>query len=195
MRTHSRYPLRPPLTLACFDALSYRFPSPPFLSHLSHSRPSPYRYKVPTLDTSAHVPSLLPVGSICVISDKPRASGDDFTSADRDFLHMCSDMIAREFHLGYQEKRRELETTQNTFLGRFLEKVLVRPLDDKAEGVEKASQSAAAPSTTAVRDEQLSKEEQKAQEEVSVVASSIQLAATQFLALTGATSAAILDLR
>lgn len=124
------------------------------------------------------MPSTLPVGSICVIGDKPQAL-EDFSSSDRNFLLDCADMIAREFDLGREQQRRSTELQQSTFLGTLLEDTLVRPLDAPVTPV--------APSTTAVRNADGNS--------ATSLTASLQLAAHRFPQLTGAHSAAILDLR
>ncbi|ORY76868.1 hypothetical protein BCR35DRAFT_353249 [Leucosporidium creatinivorum] len=151
---------------------------------------------LPTISDSSGTPSTLPVGSICVLSDKPRASGSDFTAQDRQFLHDCSDMVAREFYLGYEATSRELEKAQSTFLGAFVETVLVSKLDSKAKEDVKKPASPVAPSTSAVQDEHATHDElHAAQVKASVLGSSFELAAQQLLELTSAKSAGVLDLR
>lgn len=151
---------------------------------------------LPTVSESPDTPSSLPVGSICVIGDKPRASGDDFTAQDRQFLHDCSDMVAREFFLGYEAKCRDEERAQSTFLGAFVETVLVSKLEIKAEKDVRTPPSPVAPSTSAVRDEHSTHDElHAAQVKASVLGPSFELAAKQLVNLTSATSAGVLDLR
>lgn len=151
---------------------------------------------LPTNSEFPDTPSTLPVGSICVVSDKPRPSGDDFTAQDRQFLHDCSDMVAREFHLGYEAQCREEEKEQSTFLGAFLETVLVSKLDTTVEKDARVPASPAAPSTSAVRDDHSTAEElHAARVKVSVLGSSFEVAAKELVNLTSATSAAVLDLR
>lgn len=64
-------------------------------------------------------PSTLPVGSICVIDNRPRQA-ENFGAADRAILKDMADLIARELQLGYERTRRELEAKQTAFVGEFL---------------------------------------------------------------------------
>ncbi|GAA5941688.1 hybrid sensor histidine kinase/response regulator [Sporobolomyces koalae] len=74
------------------------------------------------------LPSTLASGALCLM-DPERTMGDpsDFSAEDRVVLTDLAEMIAREFKLGFEQRRREEEMKQSTFLGEFLQQALVQP--------------------------------------------------------------------
>ena len=68
---------------------------------------------------------LTPATRLSIIDDKPRRSADDFTAADRRLLHDLADMIASEFQLGFEARRRRTESDQADYLAHFLSSALV----------------------------------------------------------------------
>ncbi|GAA5928816.1 hypothetical protein JCM1841_003579 [Sporobolomyces salmonicolor] len=75
---------------------------------------------------SRGLPSTLASGALCLIDNVPRAP-EDFTEDDRAVLSDLAEMIAREFQLGFEQRRREQESAQSEFLGSFLHQALVLP--------------------------------------------------------------------
>ncbi|GAA5903808.1 hypothetical protein JCM5296_003931 [Sporobolomyces johnsonii] len=75
---------------------------------------------------SRGLPPTLASGALCLIDNVPRAP-EDFTEDDRAVLSDLAEMIAREFQLGFEQRRREQETAQSEFLGTFLHQALVLP--------------------------------------------------------------------
>ncbi|KAK4046701.1 hypothetical protein OIV83_005904 [Microbotryomycetes sp. JL201] len=128
---------------------------------------------------SPDVPDTLPVGSICVLGDKAQ-SPESFNSDDRLFLIDCAEMCAREFALGREQRRRLIEQKQSDFLSQLVQDVLVTPLSTQISHV--------APSTEAVKDDHLMRSN-------SLLNSSFSSTTGRLMDLTGAQSAAILDLR
>lgn len=125
--------------------------------------------------TSGPVPETLPVGSICVIDNRPRAPGA-FDASDKATLHDFADMIAREFELGFEQRRRITESEQTDFLAKFLDTTLVQaPIV--------VEPTKAAPTTEALRGRH------------GQVPQSFHPATEELRRLCGAHSAALLDLR
>lgn len=75
---------------------------------------------------SRELPDTLASGAVCLIDPAPR-SPDTFTSEDRQALTAFADMISLEFQRGYEQRRREQETQQSDFIGKFLRQALVLP--------------------------------------------------------------------
>ncbi|KAI5475998.1 hypothetical protein MNV49_000511 [Pseudohyphozyma bogoriensis] len=102
------------------------------------------------------MPPTLPVGSVCLIDDKPR-KGKDFSAADRKLLHSLADMVAREFQLGFEQLRRTTESRQTEYLSSFLTSALVFPDSGRASVASpKPQPSQRAPVTSATEAEDLS---------------------------------------
>ncbi|KDE06838.1 hypothetical protein MVLG_02874 [Microbotryum lychnidis-dioicae p1A1 Lamole] len=138
---------------------------------------------LPTTSDSPDAPRTIPVGSICVLSDKPRAA-NDFSEDDQQVLKDLSSLVAEQFTLGYEQLRRDRERQQTEFLGTFLETTLVQPLNS-SERLRAADASSSAPVTVA------SLPSAAAQ----TLGRSFQMAAHEMRGLTGATCTAIVDLR
>ncbi|KAK4048169.1 hypothetical protein OIO90_005933 [Microbotryomycetes sp. JL221] len=130
-------------------------------------------------NSSVDVPETMPVGSICVLSDKVQSDGF-FTSEDRLFLIDCAEMCAREFDLGREHQKRVIEQRQSDYLGQLVQDVLVAPLSSQISHV--------APSTAAVQEDLSTRS-------TSALNGSFDQSIEQFLRLTGADAAAVLDLR
>ncbi|KAI5476549.1 sensor histidine kinase/response regulator [Pseudohyphozyma bogoriensis] len=72
-----------------------------------------------------------PVGNVCVIHSEPK-SDDFFTEDDVAMLREFSDMVGREFQLGYEKRRSRIASRQADFLGGFLTSSLVGPAPEDA---------------------------------------------------------------
>ncbi|GAA5904799.1 hybrid sensor histidine kinase/response regulator [Sporobolomyces salmoneus] len=85
---------------------------------------------LPVGDTASRrgLPSTLASGALCLM-DGTRTLRDpsEFTTEDRAVLSDLAEMIAREFQLGFEERRRKEEQKQSDFLGEFLRGALVQP--------------------------------------------------------------------
>ncbi|GAA5870966.1 hypothetical protein JCM3774_003491 [Rhodotorula dairenensis] len=72
------------------------------------------------------LPATLASGAVCLIDPVPRAP-ETFSTEDRQVLTDFADMISLEFQRGYEQRRREEESQQSDFIGRFLRQALVLP--------------------------------------------------------------------
>ncbi|KAM0745676.1 hypothetical protein T439DRAFT_330489 [Meredithblackwellia eburnea MCA 4105] len=142
-------------------------------------------HSTPPTATQLALPPTLPVGSICIIDDKPRASAKAFSEADRRLLHDLADAVAREFQLGFEQIRRNTESRQVEFLGEFLSTSLVSPSPHEATTPPHSPRTKRAPTTSALETDDLSHPRYH----------SFSGTARQLRQLTDASSAVILDLR
>ncbi|BGP24117.1 sensor histidine kinase/response regulator [Rhodotorula toruloides] len=72
------------------------------------------------------LPPTLASGALCLIDPTPRAA-ETFSAEERQVLTDFAEMISREFQLGFEQRRREVEAEQTLFIGRFLREALVLP--------------------------------------------------------------------
>lgn len=136
-----------------------------------------------TGDAKEGKPSTVPVGSFCVIDNRPRKL-DSFTESDKTVLHDLADMVAREFQLGFEQDRREIEKKQTEFLKNFMNSLLISPNDPTLTPQQSSDNSA--PATTAIRN----------QPETCTSFFALHKEAAEHLSsLTGSQAAAIFDLR
>ncbi|GAA6060415.1 hypothetical protein JCM10212_002183 [Sporobolomyces blumeae] len=74
------------------------------------------------------LPETLASGALCLMDPtKQLKNPSDFSDEDRAVLTDLAEMIAREFQLGFEQRRREAEAKQSEFLGSFLQQALVLP--------------------------------------------------------------------
>ncbi|GAA5991943.1 hypothetical protein JCM10908_002281 [Rhodotorula pacifica] len=116
------------------------------------------------------LPATLASGAVCLIDPIPRAP-ESFSAEDRQVLTGFADMISLEFQRGYEQRRREQESQQSDFIGRFLRQALVLPAQPYEARVARGADDAEGESAV------------------------VMTAARQIRRLTHAGSAAILDLR
>ncbi|GAA6032936.1 hypothetical protein JCM8097_000055 [Rhodosporidiobolus ruineniae] len=139
------------------------------------------------------LPATLPVGAICLIDDKPREAGAALSEGDKRYLNDLAAMVGREFQHGLDQRRRELELQRTAFIGSFLDSTLVYSQPSSA------SSASADPLTASnLRQTANSRRPSAATSPRPPAPSPTRdfSAATQQLAeLTGASAAAIFDLR
>ncbi len=70
------------------------------------------------------LPATLPVGSICLVDSTPRGDSG-FTAEDRQVLINLAAMVAHEFQLGRESQRRATEAAQSQFLAAFVSNALI----------------------------------------------------------------------
>ncbi|GAA6018479.1 hypothetical protein JCM11491_007012 [Sporobolomyces phaffii] len=74
------------------------------------------------------LPATLASGALCLMDNtRKRRDASEFSEEDRAVLSDLAEMIAREFQLGFEQRRREEESKQSEFLGAFLQQALVQP--------------------------------------------------------------------
>lgn len=161
---------------------------------------------VPPAEREKGLPPTLASGALCLIDQTPRAA-EAFSSEEREVLTDFAEMISREFQLGFEQRRREVEAEQTAFIGRFLREALVLPCQPQSlvtsqhssgsdsSPTPRQSQSWPSPSSgtgTAPSPPATSAESSSFE---SPTESLFAVAARQLCALTHASSAAILDLR
>ncbi|GAA6057133.1 hypothetical protein NBRC10513_004371 [Rhodotorula toruloides] len=149
------------------------------------------------------LPPTLASGALCLIDPTPRAA-ETFSTEERQVLTDFAEIISREFQLGFEQRRREVEAEQTAFIGRFLREALVLPC--QPESLLPSSHSAALKGSRASR---RSRPRPSASSgpvpppstttadstSESPAESLFAVAARQFRTLTYAGSSAILDLR
>lgn len=149
------------------------------------------------------LPPTLASGALCLIDPTPRAA-ETFSTEERQVLTDFAEIISREFQLGFEQRRREVEAEQTAFIGRFLREALVLPC--QPESLLPSSHSAALKGSRASR---RSRPRPSASSgpvpppstttadstSESPAESLFAVAARQFRTLTHAGSSAILDLR
>ncbi|GAA5977969.1 hypothetical protein JCM5350_006284 [Sporobolomyces pararoseus] len=75
------------------------------------------------------LPSTLASGALCLMDGtKTLRDPSEFSEEDRAVLSDLAEMIAREFQLGFEQRRREEESKQSEFLGELLQQALVQPV-------------------------------------------------------------------
>ncbi|BGP31509.1 hypothetical protein JCM10296v2_003274 [Rhodotorula toruloides] len=148
------------------------------------------------------LPPTLASGALCLIDPTPRAA-ETFSIEERQVLTDFAEMISREFQLGFEQRRREVEAEQTVFVGRFLREALVLPCQPESllpsshaaasrgkrtprcGRSRRSTSSATAPPATTSTDSASD----------SPAESLFTVAARQLRTLTNAGSSAILDLR
>ncbi|BGO91032.1 hypothetical protein NBRC10512_000161 [Rhodotorula toruloides] len=148
------------------------------------------------------LPPTLASGALCLIDPTPRAA-ETFSTEERQVLTDFAEMISREFQLGFEQRRREVEAEQTAFVGRFLREALVLPCqpdsslpsshDAASKGNRVSRRSRPRPSSSS---ETASPSTTPADSTSDSPAESLfAVAARQLRTLTHAESSAILDLR
>lgn len=148
------------------------------------------------------LPPTLASGALCLIDPTPRAA-ETFSTEERQVLTDFAEMISREFQLGFEQRRREVEAEQTAFVGRFLREALVLPCqpdsslpsshDAALKGNRVSRRSRPRPSSSS---ETASPSTTPADSTSDSPAESLfAVAARQLRTLTHAESSAILDLR
>ncbi|GAA5982878.1 hypothetical protein JCM5350_001537 [Sporobolomyces pararoseus] len=88
--------------------------------------PETIKSRVNTEKDEEECPEELPVGSLCLIDNKPKQQ-DEFSEEDKELLKDLAYMVGQEFKLGFESAKRGVEQQRSDFLGGFLDSTLVTP--------------------------------------------------------------------